>query len=359
MRTNWFIFALFLTVWVACQSPSGTNEPEATATPKVLPAVPVLIEEVQRMSEAAPIISSGILASKEEKTLSFKVGGVIDRVYVEEGQSVRAGQVLARLNLSEINAQVTQAQSNLDKVIRDLERAQRLYEDTVVTLEQVQNLQTSKEVAEAQLDIATFNQSYATIRAAQSGTILTKFQEEGEVVNPGDPIVSWASTQVSSLIRTSLSDVDVVKINLGDTARVHFDAYPSRTFYAIVSEIAASANAQTGAFEVEAKLLPHTAKLKNGFIGKLQLYPRGESSEYLRIPMSALVEANEVSVWIHVPNEDQTIGKRMELSPYQIGSDYIAVPIDQYRKLTHVITNGTKYLKDGSDIKPSLAVATH
>lgn len=351
MRPYFFLFIGMMFLLFSCQN----AEPEESQSVEVapLPSVPVVIEEVKNLNEALPIISSGVLASQEEKQLSFKIGGVIDQIFVDEGQAVRAGQILAKLDLAEINAQVVQAQSSLSKTMRDLERAQRLYEDTVVTLEQVQDLETATEVAEAALEIAKFNQSYAIIKAEKSGTILRKFSEEGEVVNPGTPVLSWASTQRSAIIRTSLTDIDVVKISLGDTAKIQFDAYPDQIFLALVSEIAASSDPQTGAFEVECTLMPSQFTLKNGFVGKIQLYPTRGDGTYLRIPMEALVEANEHSVTIHVPDDSQKNSKVLIVGPYEIGPDYFTLPVEKYPDLKYVITKGTKYLKDGSPINPT------
>ena len=67
---------------------------------------------------ALPIHSSGKLSSKEESKLSFKTGGIISGIFVDEGETVKKGQVLAKLNLSEIQAKVNQAKLGLNKAER-------------------------------------------------------------------------------------------------------------------------------------------------------------------------------------------------------------------------------------------------
>jgi multidrug efflux pump subunit AcrA (membrane-fusion protein) len=94
---------------------------------------------VAAISEAAialPVTAAGTLASKEEITLSFKVGGVVSRISVDAGATVRAGETLATLDVREIDAAVTRARSAAEKADRDLARAQRLYHDSVFTLSQ-------------------------------------------------------------------------------------------------------------------------------------------------------------------------------------------------------------------------------
>src|SRR6059058_610963 len=131
------------------------------AAPPVGDAVAVRVAPVSMDRIAPPLTATGTLGPKEEVTLSFKVGGVIGRVLVDEGQSVRAGDTLALLDLSEIDAGVTRARSAAEKTERDVARARRLYADSVATLEQVQNTETARDVAGAELEAAMFNRRYA------------------------------------------------------------------------------------------------------------------------------------------------------------------------------------------------------
>ncbi|WP_315820589.1 efflux RND transporter periplasmic adaptor subunit [Paraflavitalea speifideaquila] len=117
---------------------------------------------------------SGTIASTSQATLSFKTGGIISKIYVKEGDHVAKGQLLATLDLTEINAQVQQAVQGSEKAQRDVTRARNLYNDTVATLEQLQNATTQQQVAAEGLRIARFNQQYAQIRATENGTILKR-----------------------------------------------------------------------------------------------------------------------------------------------------------------------------------------
>ena len=86
----------------------------------------VEIQPVSRKLLSEPIIASGLLSSKSEMKLAFKTGGMIRRIYVQEGQSVSEGQLLAELDLSEIDAQVRQSKLSLEKSERDLEREEKI-----------------------------------------------------------------------------------------------------------------------------------------------------------------------------------------------------------------------------------------
>ena len=120
---------------------------------------------------ALPISAVGTLEPATSSRLSFKVGGPIARLYADEGDRVRSGQLLAELASDEIDAAVRQAEAALEKARRDAERMERLYRDSVVTLAQFQDAQTGFDVAESAHTSATFNQRYARITAPAGGRV--------------------------------------------------------------------------------------------------------------------------------------------------------------------------------------------
>ena len=87
------------------------------STPKIeeKTAVPVRTEVVKEQLLSFPVRTSGRLSAKTESKLSFKTGGIIKKIYVDEGQSVKEGQLLAVLNLSEIEPKARQAELALQK----------------------------------------------------------------------------------------------------------------------------------------------------------------------------------------------------------------------------------------------------
>src|SRR3954468_23264389 len=98
-------------------------------------AIAVKVQPVTTTQYAPVLKYSGSMASTSEARLSFKIGGIVSKIYVKEGDHVAKGQLLATLNLTEINAQVQQASQGVEKGQRDANRAQHLYNDTVATLE--------------------------------------------------------------------------------------------------------------------------------------------------------------------------------------------------------------------------------
>ena len=141
------LFALSLLVGLIAQSCKPAYQEKLTeVNTERITKVKVVNLEIK--NEPLPVYATGVLASKSQALLSFKVGGVIDEVLIDEGQSFQKGRVLAKLELNEISARVKQAEEGVKKLKRDLVRVQRLYSDRVATLEQVQDLSTALSVAE-------------------------------------------------------------------------------------------------------------------------------------------------------------------------------------------------------------------
>lgn len=332
-------------LWLSCK-PGYQEQLAAVDTTRT---IQVAVEKLEPTNEPIPVEATGVVASKAEAMLSFKIGGIIDQLYVEEGGSFKKGQVLARLELVEINAQVTQAQENVNKLMRDQSRIKRLYADTVATLEQVQDISTALEVAEQSLKIAKYNQQYASIVARENGRVLRRLPERGELINPGSPVyqVGFQGRNSSQIIKIGVADKDVIRLQEGDSAHVRFDPYPGQVFGAVVSEIAQASDPRTGVFEVELRLKQSDYVLKNGFIGKLRLFPSRQSA-YYKIPMSALVEGDDSQAAIYVP-DNETV-RKVSVTPAYISDEYFVVDRKSV-ELKEVITRGAAFAKPGLPVK--------
>lgn len=301
-------------------------------------------------TEPIPVTGSGLLASKKEVRLSFKTGGVIRSILVDEGDLVRKGQVLARLDLQEINARVRQASQQVERYERDLARIERLHADSVATLEQVQNLRTALEVAKADLQVAAFNQEFSVIRAPEQGKILRRFTEVGEVISSGNPVFYFANRQQRAFVmRIGVADRDVVRLQNGDPAILHFDAWPATDFSAQVTEVAEAADPMTGTFEIELTLDPTDRTLKNGFIGKASIRPRAQAP-YYKVPMRALVDGEASRARVFAVDKQQQVHK-VELRPDYIGNDYFTVVAAEQQLQEPLVIEGAAYLSEGETVE--------
>jgi RND family efflux transporter MFP subunit len=187
---------------------------------------PVRIQHASTGPAVPPIDTSGIVTTKHEMRLSFKMGGVVRRIYVQEGDVVKQGQRLAEIELTEVGAQVEQARQMADKALRDLKRGENLYADQVISLEQLQDLRTQAAMASAQFNSAQFNLGYSVITAPRDGKVLRKLAEERELVPAGSPVLVFGESGRGYVVRAALADREIVNVKLGDKGEIRMDAFP-------------------------------------------------------------------------------------------------------------------------------------
>lgn len=334
------IYALLIsTVFIAC------SKPEVEAVSKKI--VPVKLAAVQTRDITIPVYCSGMLFTTQQIRLSFKTGGIIAKLAAREGQTVRAGEVLAQLNLDEIDAHVKQAQSGYDKALRDYERVSALFADSVATLEQMQNVETQLNMARSTLQIARFNFEYSSIKAPSDGKILKRFAETNELVGPGTPVFYFGSGNHEWIVRAGVADRDIIRLEIGDSAAVTFDAYPGKTFIGSVSEIAQAADPQNGTFEVEILLDAEGKRMAAGFVAQATLLPRSKHNATL-VPVSAILEARGHEANIYTVRDGLAVQLAVEIG--SVLGDEIVIR-EGLRNVEHIVTDGAAYLKSGDKVK--------
>ncbi|UCG27453.1 MAG: efflux RND transporter periplasmic adaptor subunit [Bacteroidales bacterium] len=296
---------------------------------------------------AFPVHASGKLSSKSEVKLSFKTGGIISNIYVEEGQNVLEGKRMAQLDLSEIQATANQANLGLNKAERDLERIENLYRDSVATLEQYENARTAFEVAANQARIAEFNLKYSTITAPSNGKVLKRIVEENEIIAPGYPVFMFAASENDWVLKANLTDKDLVRVNLRDSAYISFDPFPDTRFTACVSEIGSVSDPFTGTYEVELTLDKTGVSFASGFIGKADIIPSGRQF-YISIPVDAMVEADELNGYVYVVENEKPVRKRIEIGGFWEHEILVKSGLDSGMM---VITEGAGFVRPDSEIR--------
>jgi membrane fusion protein, multidrug efflux system len=310
-------------------------------------ATPVRVSRVTRASDPLPIRAVGTLATDQTITLAFKVGGPIGEILVDEGDHVRAGQLLAFLVSDEIDAAVQQAAAARDQARRDAERMAALYADSVVTLERYQNAQTGLTVAEARLRSAAFNQSYAEIRSPASGRIQRRFAEAHEQVGSGRPIVQLG-VEGDWVLQSGLPDVDIVAVKLGDPADVEFDAMPGTLFSGSIAELGEVADPGTGTFKIKIEIADPDRRLRAGFVGRAAIHPQG-SSNLILVPLDALVRASgrEGRVFVMEPDSGSASSRVVHIARIMESRFAVTRGLEAGES---VVTDGAAYLSDGDPV---------
>lgn len=238
--------------------------------------VEVRLEEVKRRDLVAKVTASGNVRARRSVDMSSDVSARVTQLLVREGDDVRAGQVLLRLDptqfeavasrsraaLSQAQAQASQQQASLLRAERDYERVKSLSarDSVLVSPQQLQDAATNVEVARSTVDAARHGveQAQASVeeaddrlsktvfRAPMAGKITRLQVEEGETViigtmnNPGSLILTISDLSIVEVV-VQVDETDVPELSFGDSADVKIDAFPNQTFTAHVTEIGNSA----------------------------------------------------------------------------------------------------------------------
>jgi len=332
----------------SCTVKGKTNEEK---NPDV---IPVKVLQLQAGTQQQQIHASGQFTTDDEVMLSFKTGGVINKIWVKEGDAIHKGQLLATLNLTEINAQVQQARLAYEKAARDYQRVVNLHNDSVATLEQLQNAKTGLDLSMQQLKAAQFNQSYSEIHAAKDGYVLKKLANEGQVVSSGTPVFQTNGAQSDNwLLRVGLSDKEWAAVQINDQATIETAAAPGQSFNGIVFRKAEGSDAASGAFMVDIKITgTKPAHIASGMFGKTAIRIHqtftGNRGNWT-IPYDALLDADGSTGYVFITNDNKTAHKQ----PVRIaGMEKNNVIIsDGLQSATALIISGSAYLSDNSAIR--------
>ncbi len=313
---------------------------------------PIPVKLISIKEEAADNIIhvTGYLSTENETKLSFKTGGVIERMLVKEGDRIRKGQLLATIKSTEISAQVQQVQLAVQKAERDYQRAQNLYADSVATLEQLQNSKTGLDIARQNLSQVSFNQQFSRIYATQDGFIIRKMKNEGELSEPGAAvfIAGGVSSASAWVLSTGVSDKEWSLIEKGNAAIVSFEAFSGKSFPAIVSKKSLASDPVDGSFGLELKINFGKEQPATGMFGKASITSNNKQNGY-SIPYESLLEANGKKGFVFASNDGKTV-KKVEVIVGMINNNNVQIVsgLEQYK---YVVSSGSPYLNDESIIQ--------
>ena len=340
----------------------GACAPDKSVSTITTPApIAVRTAKVVREARAQPIVGTGVLSSKAEMKASFKLGGIVSRITVDEGDEVKRGQALATLRATEVEVAVEQAGQAVDKAERDLARAQTLFEGNAATREQLDDATTATAIARSQLRAARFNQDNAVIRAPADGRVLRRLAEPNELVAPGQPVLVLSGASAGWVMRVALADRDVVRIVEDTPAEVELSAWPGVALPGRITEIASAATL-LGTYEIEisvsetkaaaAPRAPETRQpppmtLRSGMIGRVQISPATTKIVAL-VPSSALRDGEGRAATVWAPDAGGgVVSHRVKVAFF---IDDLAAISEGLEGVEQVVTEGSAYLNAKSRI---------
>ncbi|MEM9546255.1 MAG: efflux RND transporter periplasmic adaptor subunit [Bacteroidota bacterium] len=346
---NIAIIAIALLLF-GCKSDNTAEMNKLTVAPTAPNVIPVTVTTVETISNPVIIHTSGLVKTNSTTKYAFKIGGIIDKLFVDEGDRINKGQLLATLRMDEIEAQFQQANLSLEKAKRDYDRISYLYKDSIATLEDFQNVKTQLDVAARFLEQIKFNKDFAKIRATNNGFVIAKLSNPGEVIGPGTPalITNDATKSKGYILECTVNDRQWAQVKVGDDCTIHLDAYPDQNIRGRITSKSVQADPVSGAFRVEVSLSNSKSQLATGMYGKAEITTDTETSN-IAIAYAALVEANGKDGYVYVPAENDKVA-RVKIQIDKIKKDKVLISsgLAQGQK---VVIGNSAFLSPQSTIK--------
>lgn len=275
---------------MACGSGNGQDAGPAAGSPTgAQREIPVEIAVAELGTAARTVTATGIVEPIRTVTINSQLAGAVRSVAAEEGDAVRAGAPLARIDSRELEAQLRSARATLEVAQRAAERAEALRRQEIITVAEYERDQAAHAAARATYEQLQTRIGYASVRAPIAGVVLSKSVEMGDIV--ANQTVLFTIGDVSALVvRLPISELDVTALDEGDDVALAMDAVPGRALPGRIRRIFPSGDPTTRLVPVEVVLTGESAReARPGFLARVefQLDPR---SGVLLVPAGALVD---------------------------------------------------------------------
>ena len=293
------------------------------------PEVQTAVVTVKQAGQAGTVLTGSGYVITEHKyiIIGTKILGQIVAEPIEEGQHVKRGDLLARIDDRDYQAQLRQAladrelaEANLVLKRQRAERLRELYRQGVQSRDSLDDAENQLSVAEAALkrsnaaiDFAKFEVSQCVITSPIDGVVLQKYREVGDTINFGGTIqAGGGATDIAQLadlsdlrVEVDINEGDIAKVGMGTPATVIPDAYPDNPFSATVVKIYPEADRQKGTVKVEVRILqPDLKIIKPEMSAKVTFLSAtgaqvASAPPLVLVPKKAIVTSgNRNSVWI-------------------------------------------------------------
>ncbi|MGA9422429.1 MAG: efflux RND transporter periplasmic adaptor subunit [Rhodanobacteraceae bacterium] len=273
---------------------NGTAHAKETPAPS---AIPVEVGRAERQAVTASYSGTATLEAQGEAEVVAKTSGILQKLLTEEGQHVKKGQLLARLDDASARNGLAQADATLRKYQAKFDRAERAVKTHLIPKDEYDqdkfDLQTQHAVAEG----AELQLSYTRIVAPISGVIAKRMVKPGNLVQANQGVFQIVDMD-PLLAVLAVPERDLNTLKPGQSVHLRVDALPGRDFEGKVARIAPVVDAASGTFRVTCEFNDPSEVLRPGMFGRVDIR-YDERLDALTIPRSALIdEDGDTSVYV-------------------------------------------------------------
>jgi RND family efflux transporter MFP subunit len=334
---------------------------DAASGPKARPAPLVVVSKVIVRDVPVEVRAPVELRALEQADVGSKTLGVLDAVFVDRGDKVKRGQLVALVRPSDLPDQLSAArgtlantQASLALAKTNFDRASKLAPSGVVSQQELANATAAVAQAEAQQAAAHAQVSALAVRLGETridspmdGIVSVRRLDPGAIVGPpgGGAIVTIVQTDKLRVF-IPVTERDVAHVKLGLDARVELDAIPGHPFLGKVSKMAPVLDPSTRTLDVEVRLTNPNGELRPGMFGHgaivTDVHPRAPV-----VPAAAILLSDE-KAFVFV-----LLGDKVQRRPVELGVDegtWVEIK-DGVREGDEIVTAGADAISDGVTVR--------
>lgn len=352
MRAGWTLVLAGLLLGGCGQPPAETEEAVR----------PVYVYTVPDPAQERVRAFAGTARPALETEISFRVGGEIVDVLIKPGESVRSGDVLARLDSSDYVLQLRQAEAQREQAAALVKQAsaqyarvRELYESQNTSKSDLDQARAAAESYQAQLkaaekavELSRLQLKYCTLRAPFDGQVAAKMAELRQTVGAGQTVATLTSGRTMEMV-VGIPDTLINRVKLGDPATVAFDSIPGRIFTAEVTEVGVE-NTGKSTYPVRLTIQEQDERIRAGMAGEAAIAFAAVGDGMANVPsVSVVSEArDEYFVWVVDP-ESSRVQKR-EVVPGALTSSGLQIK-SGLAVGEQIVTRGVHKLTAGTQVR--------
>ena len=331
---------------------------DAEETSEIVRPVRTQVVELSQSNFALDL--AGEVQARYVSSLGFQVPGKLINRYVDVGQRVKQGQLLAKidgrdyeLQLEQANAKLNVTQANYQRAKAELVRFEKLLKQKLISPSQHESQLNATKVAEAQVkeaqsavNIARNRMQYTELHADSSGVVTQIYGEVGQVLAAGQRLIEVARPKFKE-VSVEVPESLIQGISVEDNVAVSIWALPNKAFKGHVREIAPTADKVTRTYLAKVAIVDEKNQIELGMSARIN-FEKNTGAEVAQIPPTAiLIHEKKPHVWV----VDKNAGK-VHLKPVKI-SDQLANDVIVFEGLVEgdlLVTAGVHRLHEGQAV---------
>lgn len=314
-------------------------------------AVPVEVARAQRKPIAASYSGTANLEAPGEAQVVAKTSGVMVQLLAEEGDQVKAGQVLARIDGDRVRLEAQRQLAIVHKLENNYRRSQELAARKLVSAESTDQIKYDLESARATYALARLELSYTNITAPISGVVAQRMVKPGNLIGLNAPVFRIVNNSHLEGVLNA-PEREMSRLKRGLPVRMAVDAVPGRIFEGRIDRVSPVMDSGSGTFRVVCAF-DNEPELRPGMFGRIEVV-YDQRQDALTVPRIALLEdEGEPALYI-------VRGKIAKRTPVKVGytNGELAEILSGVKEGDIVVTAGKVAIRDGTEVQVINAAGT-